>query len=414
MKRCINLDWLECYCLESCEHFPINAEYYKRLGYVVKERDYGTPQYREMFTIYENGKPFVEIRRNPYSIKKKGGIFEENACHIRLDNSVCYDERPIDRLRRFLVAHDYTYKSVSRIDIALDFNDFDDGRSVRLFVDKYMRGELSKVNQPRVSAHGSDKWIGRCINSLKWGAQSSPNTTKLYNKTQELRECGDKQYIREAWHAAGLDLTRDVWRIEFSMTSEFQTLKNRKTGELLKKSISAYDTREKLLNQFFYMYNRYFDFRNVEYKKSGDLKPKYKCEKITLLNYSAKDIPYTPTRNAVTKPMPTRTDKILIRRLEDIQFDYTIADEIRNAAGALLEYFTFHYQDVKARQSHELHKQVAEDNWLVNFMYQDIESKKAEFARKQRELELKAREEKTLRYLMNKYGIVEQNPECPF
>jgi len=414
MKRCINLDWLEVYCLESREKFPLDSEYYRALGYEVKQRDYGTPQYKEMFTIYENGKKFLEIRRNPYSVKSSGGIFEANSCHIRLDNSVCYEDAPIDRLRRFLVAHDYTYKAISRVDIALDFNDFDEGKDVQTFIDKYMRGELSKVNQPRLSAHGNDKWIGRSVNSLKWGAQSSPNTTKLYNKTQEMREKGDKQYIREAWHSSGLDMTRDVWRIEFSMTSQFQTLKNKKTGEILKKSISAYDTREKILQQFFYMYNKYFDFRAVKYKEDGELRPKYKCERQTLMQFSAHDTPYTPTRNKVTKPMPDRTEKILIRRLQSMQFDYSIPDAVREAATELLVYFSYHLQDIRVEEIREQNKQMAEDNWLVNFMSQDIESQKLKMAQQLKIMHAKAREEKTLRYLMKKYGIIEMPADAPF
>ena len=48
--KCINLDWLSVYCLEP-KGCVMNAAYYKKLGWNVEEREYGTPQYREKFTL---------------------------------------------------------------------------------------------------------------------------------------------------------------------------------------------------------------------------------------------------------------------------------------------------------------------------------------------------------------------------
>lgn len=73
--KCVNLDWLEVFCLEPAD---MPAQYFQNLGWQVNVREYGTPLYREMFTLLtEHGKPFLEIRRNPYSLKENGGIFEK-------------------------------------------------------------------------------------------------------------------------------------------------------------------------------------------------------------------------------------------------------------------------------------------------------------------------------------------------
>lgn len=415
MKRCINIDWLEIYCLESYDHFPCDAEYFRQQGYQVKKRDYGTPQYREMFTIYENDEPFIEIRRNPYSLKREGGIFENNACHIRLSNRACYDMSPIDTLRAFLVAHNYTYKSISRIDICCDFNTFDDGGNVQEFVTQYMRGDVSKVNQPRLSAHGNDTWAdGRVINSLKWGSQSSPNTTKLYNKTLELQQGGDKPYIRQRWKDAGLNLSKDIWRIEFSLTSQFQTLRNKKTGEILKKDISAYDKGYKLMQQFFYIYARYFDFRHVERTRNGNLKPKYKCMKRMCLQYHPHDIIYTPTRNLRKEPKPDRTAKILVKKLEAMQYDYTINREYREAASTLLLYFE-HYLHIQCCiHIQDKEKEIIDDWFKLRWMSPEYDN---DIRLQQQEMEQWKRENKEqmiLRNLMKKYGIISQPLGCPF
>ena len=67
-KRCVNIDWLEVYCLEDRHEYPCDAEYFRRHGYLVQERDYGTRQYNQMFTILDKwGNPMIEVRRDPPS-----------------------------------------------------------------------------------------------------------------------------------------------------------------------------------------------------------------------------------------------------------------------------------------------------------------------------------------------------------
>lgn len=97
---CVNIDWLEVFCKE-----PIicNPDYFRAKGYNVEVRAFGTPQYKEMFSICDDRKrPILEIRRNPYSLKSCGGIFDEDDCHIRLANRTCYAPCPIGYLREFL------------------------------------------------------------------------------------------------------------------------------------------------------------------------------------------------------------------------------------------------------------------------------------------------------------------------
>ena len=66
--RCVNIDWLEVYVLEANDRYPCNADYFRRQGYLVRERDYGTRVYKEMFEIVdEMNNPLLEIRRNPAS-----------------------------------------------------------------------------------------------------------------------------------------------------------------------------------------------------------------------------------------------------------------------------------------------------------------------------------------------------------
>lgn len=404
--KCINLDWLEVFAEEPVIK-PHDAEYFRSVGYKVKERAYGTPQYREMFTVLSDNIPVFEIRRNPYSIKSEGGIFKPNACHIRLCNQTCYEVDPIAHLRAFMCAHDYTYVSISRIDIALDFNQFDNGMKPDNFIMKYMRGKISKINQSNLSAHGTDQWAGRVFNSLKWGSPSSPVTTKLYNKTLELKQGEDKPYIRQRWEDAGLNTSQDVWRIEFSLSSQMQSLKSLKTGEVFRKSIMHYDSRERLLRQFFILYNKYFDFRKLITNRKSDGKlvyvRKYNCPRIELFRIDDAE-PYAPSRNITKKKRPDRIWKIIINRLDKIVDNDKERRATRKAAQAILSWCA-------QRMAIEF------DEYKLEFYGLPELVEFANQAPDYEELQKWCQEDYELRilhHLMRKYGIVAPPLDCPF
>lgn len=411
--RCINLDWLEIFAEEPITA-PHDAEFFRRAGYKVKERAYGTPQYKEMFTILANGQELFEIRRNPYSKKKEGGIFAENACHIRLCNRTCYEEDPINHLRAFMITHDYTYKSISRIDIALDFNDFDNGERPEHFIERYMKAKVAKINQSNVSAHGTDTWSKRVFNSLKWGSPSSPVSTKLYNKTLELKSGEDKPYIRQAWETAGLDISRDVWRVEFSLSAQMQTLKSLKNGEMFKKSLVHYDSRERLLKQFAILYNKYFDFRKLLVNRKSDGKlvyvRKYLCPRIDLFKIALDDVPFKPVRNVTKKKRPDRIYRILAKRLADIVDNDKNSREVMQAAQTIIQWMI-------EKMNYELgaYKAATEKMLMIlervnaraeQFNMEDYKSDYEEF--------VKDKELRILFHLARKYGIVIPPQDCPF
>lgn len=406
-QRCINLDWLEIFAEEPANK-PLDAEYFRASGYKVKERQYGTPQYREMFTLLADGHELFEIRRNPYSLKREGGIFNHNACHIRLCNRTCYEEAPIDHLRAFMIAHNYTYKSIARIDIALDFNLFDNNMKPENFIMQYMRGRISKVNQTNVSAHGTDTWSQRVFNSLKWGSPSSPVTTKLYNKTLELKQGEDKPYIRECWQAAGLDPGKDVWRVEFSLSSQMQTLQALKSGEMFKKSILHYDSRERLLRQFYILQRKYFDFRKLQTNRKKDGKlvyvRKYLCPRLELFK-ETETIPFKPVRNVTEKKRPDRIYKILANKLEQIVEDETSTREEMAAAQTIIAWM-IRRMSIERASIHE-----AQNKLLMIVERAHASCSMDEDTRTWFQEDY---ERRVMLHLMEKYGIAPRYEDLPF
>lgn len=363
MKRCINIDWLEVFCVAAPDYYDLTPGYFRECGWQVIVRDYGTPQYVMMFTLFAGGFPVFEIRRLPHKTREQGGVLPVGAMHIRLANRTCYRRNPIGLLRRFLIRHHITYMGITRIDVCLDFEHFDTGGNVQKFIRNYVGGKYSKINQTNLSAHGLDMWDGRFWNSLSWGVRSSMVSTKLYNKTLELKQRGDKPYIRQVWQRAGLIessdwVDRDIWRLEFSVKGEARkwvpvdrvpgdrmgrTVRD-KRHVVIDNTLSCYDTPERVAWVFWNLCNRYFHFKHVEYMPDGSLKRKDRCADKVLFRPALSDTYAQVTRQTSETPL-RGADTITLRRLSDIEFDVDAPVWAREAAADGIEYILHQHRD---------------------------------------------------------------------
>lgn len=320
--RCVNLDWVEVYCTESAGNFPHDAQYFVERGFHVHEREYGTRQYEQMFTLLDKDNlGFVEIRRKPVSgtmASRVKGIFSPYSCHIKLCNRYCYHPDAVNIFSRFLIEHGYTVERLFRLDLCMDFEKFDYGDDPKKFLQRYIAGRYSKINQGNISAHGADRWESRDWNSVSWGAPKSMVSTKFYNKTLELHQAKDKPYIRYAWYCAGLvddwiNLTKvapdgstykpEIWRLEFSIRSSarqwyiIEDNHGRKTKAVaMPHALGVYATAEQRLQAFFSLAYHYFYFVKYEKDKRKDL-----CEEKKLFNYTNRQI-YQIDRLMTDKP----------------------------------------------------------------------------------------------------------------
>lgn len=331
--RCVNIDWLEIYANEDNMRYPMNAEYFRRQGYFVTERDYGTRTYKEMFTVQdEHGDPWIEVRRNPMSGGASFTGLTELSCHLRLVNRKCYQDKPMQDMVEFMVKHDYLFVSIYRIDLCYDFKVFDSGDRPDKFLMRYLEKKFSKVNQTKVRAIGDDNWGAFAWESVSWGAPGSMVSTKIYNKTKELQATGNKKpWIVQCWYLAGLiDDVRnlpDVWRLEFSMRSSIKAwiVLDVWTGKKMKKERvehkpSMFVDREMLWHRFEELAYHYFHFRYVEYKKEvnsegeRELLRKDLCrdKKLFWFNFNRK---FYQVDNPSHESSPNHSEEILRRAL---------------------------------------------------------------------------------------------------
>ena len=346
--RCINIDWFELYCIEPIE--PRDAEYFRYLGLHVQEREYGTRVYKEMFTIYgTDGYPLIEIRRNPLS-----DVMPIGSCHIRLTNRTCYVNDCVRSLMQFVENHGFTYQRISRVDICLDFEYFDRGDVPADFLDRYIKGRYTKINQANIRCHGKDTWKKREWNSISWGSAESTIGTKMYNKSLELKDVKDKPYIRRCWFDFGLidnpitmtkknekneEYTPVIWRVEFSIKSDaknwcaIELNGEKKNYYSIPNKPELYYRKDTILGIFASLADHYFHFKLYNYGLD-----KYHSRDKVLFDFGKRSIIYKIEKTAQPDAKDRKTD-ILKRLLEEYR-QVHFEEDIRNACDVLLDKLT--------------------------------------------------------------------------
>ena len=359
MKRCVNIDWLEVHVLENLDRLPLDAYFFMRDGWHVERREYGTRVYNEMFTLFDvHGEPFLEVRRSPKSSDAKAGVLSMNSAHIRLTNRYCYFPNCVSLLRDFLARYDYKFRRIFRIDLCMDFEKFDLGDDPQKFIQRYLSHKFSKINQCNRTTRGTDRWDGCEDNYISWGQPKSVVSTKLYNKTKELKEAHMKPYIVQAWMAAGLitnpltmvkvrsdgtQYTPAIWRVEFSVRSgaagwavleDCTGTKNRKKP--IANTLACYDTDDKLLQMFASLAHHYFHFKYFEPGQRKD-----RCRDKVLFHFDFnRDKLVKLARVAQSEPPSTEDDRL--RKALEKYAQKHFETNVRKACQILLENIDHH------------------------------------------------------------------------
>lgn len=375
-KRCVNIDWLEVYCLEDATVYPCDADYFREKGYWVEERDYGTRTYKEMFVIFDKeNQPWIEVRRNPASGDASFQGLVPESCHLRLSNRQCYYDDCIERLRQFLLLHHYIFKRIFRIDICYDFEYFDSGDKPAQFARRFIERRYRKINQCKLRVVGDDNWNDFDWESLAWGSHGSMVSTKLYNKSKEIAAVSrEKTWIPWSWFESGLTddpingtkmddrgepYTPEIWRVEFSLKSSadswivFEDVSGKKIEKVRHKhTLSMFDTKEKLWNRFEELAYHYFRFKHREFKKSyqgltkwahkkvhadieEQLQRKDRCTDKVLFHFN-KNREFCHLSQVPKADAPARTEIRLRKYLEEYKL-YSGDMKVREACEAIID-----------------------------------------------------------------------------
>lgn len=298
----ISIDWLQLYCKST--NVIACSKYEFRLA------NFQTKQFRTLYEVYYRNEEFASIQAVPVS-----QIIPADCVIVKFKNRQLYGSNIIDNVRIFLDDCNLQYQSITRLDLAVDFNKFFQGLLPHTFIRKFIENEFLKVGQGKYTLIGEQKHT-HTFDYLRFGSKTSSCNVYLYNKTKELNQVQDKPYIRKKWMVQGLDLTKDVWRLEISIKSEGLEVISFETGEHFRIHYSQLSDNNYLSNVFFSYINHYFRFViNDGQKNKSRMSPVVLFQKM----YGEFKPLYLPKEHGAN-----RSDKIFVKKL------YQLDSELRD------------------------------------------------------------------------------------
>jgi hypothetical protein len=207
MKYAITLDWISLNLSGSVALFEECPVGFRCGNFVFIVGTTGTKHYKYLAKIQYKGRVFGEIQFAPRS-----PILPAESSQLKIENCILYENGLADTIKEFFESTKLTIKGVSRLDIAFDFEKFNDGTTPIEFINQLSTNQLQRAGRATAL---EIKYAGAEITGAKWGTLKSDRAFSLYNKTKEIQK-SNKVYISETHRANGLGLVDgvDVWRLE--------------------------------------------------------------------------------------------------------------------------------------------------------------------------------------------------------
>jgi len=258
------LDWLQ---------FMFGGMFQEAENYDDRPLDYGTRSFANVIEAWQGNWRKATIVNEP-----KSPLLRPDMNLIKLDNRECYWKNPVARLIECGQAHNLQFLKSSRIDIAVDFNTFAFGLHPVTLIDGFYSNKYLKQGMKNYTIRGKQTFEAN-PHYLKFETIKCPVSAYLYNKSKELRDVKKKNYIIKHWKDNGLDITRDVWRLEFSMHTQKFVIYNKNTKERELFNPLLLDDSLYLRTVLLALINKYWVFRKNDHHKKI-----YQMRKINFFN----------------------------------------------------------------------------------------------------------------------------------
>ena len=212
----MHLDWLAIQYIG-----PIRDRY----PFEVKKLPYSARQWKELYEVYRYGQLWGHISAQSTLPTIPGDFYI-----LKLENKYLYDPDVFSMIFDWEVQENAKWHGFSRVDVCLDFQEFDNGQKPWEVIRDFGAGKIDCLSKAggdvRREASADEQY-----SYMSLGSKRSDVRTYLYNKSKEMREVKYKTWIYETDMAAGLDPDRDIWRLEFSLTGQAFTWADAATGE---------------------------------------------------------------------------------------------------------------------------------------------------------------------------------------
>lgn len=236
----IQLDWLTINYDLPLAVADFGKEFQNK-GYEFVQESYTTRHFKTIVRVNRGYDELFVILANPFS-----KVLPANLIQVKISNKLFYWGSWIEELRRLKQALGLRYRSISRIDICVDWLGYD----VLPFVKEYRSGAVRMKSPKKTSEFYTIEKGELKYEGVKFGSPISAYTFKIYNKTKEILEESFKYYIIEWWEWNWCqEIREDVFRFEFSITEVPKIVFS--SGELMDdENISEFVYQKELLQMY--------------------------------------------------------------------------------------------------------------------------------------------------------------------
>ena len=178
--------------------------------------DKGNRAYHLHYSIDVNGKHIGTIDVNPVRAAYASGLVLFTAAnHLLYTNGFLLD------IIQFTTDFNLQFHNYSKLDIAIDTTADVMKRFEHCFFNsKDFHFHHNKKQIDRINTFGTIDRKGVTNHTIYLARNVTGRSFKLYNKSIEILENSHKQYITDYHKANGLDMDKDIWRLELSITNK--------------------------------------------------------------------------------------------------------------------------------------------------------------------------------------------------
>jgi len=302
----IGIDWLQLFgnlVLEFAEG--------KHGIFIAKKEEYQTRHFKELYTIFSGSDEVATLQTKPHS-----KIIETGNAVLKLSNKYLYQTNLVNFTKQLMENLKFKFVSISRIDLNIDFEIFQNGYKVINFFKDFTSSNIIKHGKNKFKLQGQQSEILQ-YDYLKFGSPTSNVSSYIYNKSKELREVKNKPYIVDTWKLNGMNNDVDVYRLEFSIKKMAKNAVDEDDGTIIQLNDLAIIERENYTKILKYLVQK--NFRFTKKKDRAKRKELNKCPIIRFFKFDRENI---SLHRISEKKTSNRMDKVFLKKLEGLKTDF--------------------------------------------------------------------------------------------
>ena len=219
---------------------------------------YSTRVFKSVYILKAFTEDIATIACNPLS-----PVIPTDTHLIKFHNKLLYSSDLKERVQYTLGWLGLSFKGLSRIDIAHDFNKFANNLLPHNLINKFLLRKWLHVGKQAFKVFGQGG-VNQSFEYLRFGSNNSELAVYLYNKSIELQQVKDKPWIREFWSQIGVNQSNDVWRLEVSLKGNRLHYVDELSGNIERLSLSNIFDQLFLHQLYFSLVDKYFKFVRPE------------------------------------------------------------------------------------------------------------------------------------------------------